>query len=548
MALGFGGVRTSADRPSGGLRGRVIIRALGIMADSPRHAARYSPTDIIGRMAGEYRLGKKLGEGGFGAVFEAEHPLLKRRAAVKILHQAAGVDSEAVLRFISEAQAVNQIKSRHIVDIFSFGVLADGRHFYVMDLLKGEPLDRYLDRQVRCDVPTALQLLRPIAETLDAAHAAGIVHRDLKPQNIFLAWEPSGETVPKLLDFGMAKLLAESPVHTASGTPVGTPLYMSPEQARGDKVDGRADVYAFGVLCHELLTGSVPITGESAVVVLVAHLMQAPPRVSEVQPDLPSELDAPILQMLEKNPDARPATVGEALHALIRAAERAGYEIPPGVPRLPLPPQRDEPPSDDRTSLSATAAVGDDLAATTPENDPNRQGFARSNDAAPGARVVPLIGVLLVLGAGAAYLTLSAIRTPAPAPTNSSTDSSVQSAALPSVAPSAGPSPSSSAMDSAAVPMPAPSAAELRSVDLTLHGAPAAAHVWLDGKMIGEAAGKISLPFGEQPIKLTLVAPGYDPMVLPVTPNHPLETTVKLKRRASSTAHSQIPSDLESPF
>jgi serine/threonine protein kinase len=499
-------------------------------------------------MAGEYRLGKKLGEGGFGAVFEAEHPLLKRRAAVKILHQAAGVDSEAVLRFISEAQAVNQIKSRHIVDIFSFGVLADGRHFYVMDLLKGEPLDRYLDRQVRCDVPTALQLLRPIAETLDAAHAAGIVHRDLKPQNIFLAWEPSGETVPKLLDFGMAKLLAESPVHTASGTPVGTPLYMSPEQARGDKVDGRADVYAFGVLCHELLTGNVPITGESAVVVLVAHLMQAPPRVSEVQPDLPSELDAPILQMLEKNPDARPATVGEALHALIRAAERAGYEIPPGVPRLPLPPQREEPPSDHTTSLSATAAVGHDLAATTPENDPNRQGFARSNDAAPGARVVPLIGVLLALGAGAAYLTLSAIRTPAPAPTNSSTDSSVQSAALPSAAPSAGPSPSSVSVDSAAVPMPAPSAAGLPSVELTLHGAPAGAHVWLDGKAIGEAAGKISLRFGEQPIKLTVVAPGYDPMILPVTPNHPLETTVKLKRRPSSTAHSQIPSDLESPF
>ena len=123
-------------------------------------------------MAGEYRLRRKLGEGGFGAVYEAEHPVLKRRAAGKVLHQAAGRDSEAVLRFISEAQAANQIRSRNIIDIFSFGQLPDGRHFYVMDLLEGEPLDRCLAREIRFDVPTTLQLLRPIAEALDAARQA----------------------------------------------------------------------------------------------------------------------------------------------------------------------------------------------------------------------------------------------------------------------------------------------------------------------------------------------------------------------------------------
>jgi serine/threonine-protein kinase len=186
-------------------------------------------------MAGEYRLLRKLGEGGFGAVYEAEHPLLKRRAAVKVLHRVADKDSDAVLRFISEAQAVNQIRNRHIIDVFSFGKLTDGRHFYVMDLLDGAPLDRWLKQQGRVDVAVALELLTPIAEALDLAHAAGIVHRDLKPQNIFLAWDQSGETIPKLLDFGMAKLLGESPVHTVSGTPIGTPLYMSPEQARGEK-------------------------------------------------------------------------------------------------------------------------------------------------------------------------------------------------------------------------------------------------------------------------------------------------------------------------
>jgi serine/threonine-protein kinase len=288
-------------------------------------------------MAGEYRLLRKLGEGGFGAVYEAEHPLLKRRAAVKVLHRVADKDSEAVLRFISEAQAVNQIRNRHIVDVFSFGKLNDGRHFYVMDLLDGEPLDRWLKHTGRVEAATALALLTPIAEALDLAHGAGIVHRDLKPQNIFLAWDASGETVPKLLDFGMAKLLGESPVHTVSGTPIGTPLYMSPEQARGEKVDLRSDVYALGVLCHELLTGQLPFVGDTTVAVLMAHIIQAPPRASEVCPDVSPLFDAPLQRMLDKNPTLRPASAGVAITGLRRAAQEAGIEIAAGPLRLVRP-------------------------------------------------------------------------------------------------------------------------------------------------------------------------------------------------------------------
>jgi eukaryotic-like serine/threonine-protein kinase len=307
------------------------------MADSPSPKANSVAPEITGWMAGEYRLGRKLGEGGFGTVYEAVHPLLKRRAAVKVLHRIAGSDSESVLRFVAEARAVNQIKNRHIIDIFSFGKLTDGRHFYVMDLLEGEPLDRFILREGRCSVENTVQLLRPIAEALDAAHAAGVVHRDLKPQNIYLVWDSTGETVPKLLDFGMAKLLADSRVHTVSGTPLGTPLYMSPEQARGDVVDGRSDVYALGVLCHELLTGRLPITGENTIAVLMAHIIQAPPRVSEVCPDLSPELDAPVLRMLEKKPEQRPKTATEALNELAGAAERAGVLVPSGPPRLSRP-------------------------------------------------------------------------------------------------------------------------------------------------------------------------------------------------------------------
>ena len=409
-----------------------LAAPLAPMADSslPKGArAEHSSPEIAGWMAGEYRLGRKLGEGGFGAVYEAVHPLLKRRAAVKVLHRIAGSDSDAVLRFVAEARAVNQIRNRHIIDIFSFGKLPDGRHFYVMDLLEGEPLDRFLAREGRCTVAATVQLLRPIAEALDAAHAAGVVHRDLKPQNIYLSWSPSGETVPKLLDFGMAKLLGDSPVHTVSGTPLGTPLYMSPEQAKGDVVDGRSDVYALGVLCHELLTGHLPIGGENTIAVLMAHIISAPPSVSEVCPELSPELDAPVLRMLEKKPELRQATAGEALAELARAAERAGQSIPEGPPSLPRP-SVDPESTRDHSRETADTTLQPFSPGSFSDADRGRGAMVRT--AAPTLKRLPrwpLWALLVALGAVATVWlthgwhsapapTPSAAAQPAPAPTS----------------------------------------------------------------------------------------------------------------------------------
>jgi len=485
-------------------------------------------------MAGEYRLRKKLGEGGFGTVYEAEHPLLKRRAAVKVLHRAARMDSEGVQRFISEARAANQIRSRHIVDIFSFGRLSDGRHFYVMDLLDGEPLDRYLDRETRFEVPAALQLLGPIAQALDAAHAVGIVHRDLKPQNIFLVWEPSGETVPKLLDFGMAKLLSESPVHTASGTLIGTPLYMSPEQALGRKVDGRADVYSLGLVCHELLTGERPFKGTTAVEVLAGHLTLQPPRMSEVYSGLPSVLDEVVLRMLAKDPNARPATPGEAVAELRRAAERAGYVVnSDDMLRLPRPPRppAGPPGEDEEAPLGELSTVSEDGA--------EREAVVRTAEPVRKAGLSwPLMGLLVALGGGATYFL-----------TRAPTDSAQARSYAASTALIAAPLPTVIEASSAVASTDMGPHAVPPSIDLTVQGAPQGARILLHGKTIGEAPGPVALPFGLDALQLIITAPGHEPFNLSLVPNQSLLTTVAMRKRAGpATSRPGISSDLENPF
>jgi serine/threonine-protein kinase len=420
-------------------------------------------------MAGEYRLLRKLGEGGFGAVYEAEHPLLKRRAAVKVLHRVADKDSDAVLRFISEAQAVNQIRNRHIIDVFSFGKLTDGRHYYIKDLLDGLPLDRFLKQHGRMEVASALQLLTPIAEALDLAHGAGIVHRDLKPQNIFLAWDSSGETIPKLLDFGMAKLLGESPVHTVSGTPIGTPLYMSPEQARGEKVDHRSDVYALGVLCHELITGHLPFTGDTTVAVLMAHIIQTPPAASEVESSLSPLLDAPLLRMLEKDPTKRPASAGEAVAALRQAAEQAGISLNQGPLRLPRP---DPTISGERLQEGADTIL-QDFETTEP------QGLAAATVSSAGRTPLwPFAVGLVVAGAALGFAVLRAPTTEPKAEPAASVGPAEPVAAMPTpsaVAPATSPAtsqppvalaasaaPSSSALPSASSKVPASKPSKVR--------------------------------------------------------------------------------------
>ena len=169
-----------------------------------------------GQMVGEYRVERKIGEGGFGKVYAAVHPVIGKAAAVKILNPELAKNDEMVSRFVSEARAVNQIRHRTIIDIFAFGTLPGNLHYFVMELLEGATLDSYLKKQGPLSPELAFQILWPIGRALVAAHKAGITHRDLKPENVFLTFDQDGGIFPKLLDFGIAKLLHESEIGRAS--------------------------------------------------------------------------------------------------------------------------------------------------------------------------------------------------------------------------------------------------------------------------------------------------------------------------------------------
>jgi serine/threonine-protein kinase len=502
------------------------------MAALNKTEVREAGAELHGQLAGEYRIVRKLGSGGFGTVYEAEHPLLKRRAAVKVLHANPAMDSVAVQRFIEEARSASQIRHRHIVDIFSFGTLPNGQYFYVMDLLEGAPLDRYLKEQGKFAPEIALPLLWPIARAVDALHAASIVHRDLKPGNIFLSWESNGEVVPKLLDFGLVKLLSNPVVHTASGVPMGTPYYMSPEQCRGEKIDARADVYSFGVICHELFTGQVPFSGDSATAVLVAHVLHQPPRMSEACPGLSPDLDEPVLRMLSKDPEHRFSSVGAALEALERAARTAGVTMGDGMLWLPRPVSKPPVPSFESDATDATHATSERSGMRSGSRDPGGKRWAWA--------IGGLLALALALAAVEAYRTGSASRAPA-------TDQVVPiampaSSLLPKPAPPSMPAtPATPAAPLVAVPV---------SVSLTLRGAPPGAAVLLGDRQLGTAPGPIAVPYGEQPLQLSVSAPGFGPKTVTVTPNAALDVVLTPDKhgRGQSPKRGVLPRDLENPF
>jgi serine/threonine protein kinase len=296
-----------------------------------------SGPDILppGTMAGQYVLQRLIGSGGGGMVYAAEHRLLKRPAAVKVLRREKAAMASMVTRFLREAMAVNMIRHPNIVDIFEFGELVDGRPFYVMELLEGTNLRKLVQLRGRFSPADALGMLEPVCGALEAAHRAGVVHRDLKASNITVL-ETGTERVVKLLDFGIAKLLHPEPGGaglTEAGSMLGTSHYMAPEQVRGEQVDTRVDVYALGVLLYQLLTAQYPFQSEKTEEIAWMHLTAPVPRASQSAP-IPPALDDVIIKAMEKDREKRYPSVTAFLEAL---REASGAAPPISEDERPVP-------------------------------------------------------------------------------------------------------------------------------------------------------------------------------------------------------------------
>ncbi len=325
-------------------------------------------------LAGRFEIKELLGEGALGEVYLAEHETLGMQYAVKVLQEHVAEDEKVVARFKREAYAASRLDHPNAVQIFDFGRTDEGLFYLVMELVDGPTLTEVLAETAPQPMKRrrGLELLIQVTQALKAAHEAKIVHRDLSPDNIRIIKHRIDADKLKILDFGLAKVLAdaENPL-SATGEVFGTPRYMAPEQARGEPVDHRADIYALGVLAFEVCIGRPPFTYDLLPQLLQAHMDEAPPRPSSLLPiefpPLPPELEAVILKCLEKSPEDRPQNVDEVYEILeqVQEAEPQPRAVPLNVSQVL---ETDKPGSS--WGASAPAWTPGDFAPTIPQTGP----------------------------------------------------------------------------------------------------------------------------------------------------------------------------------
>ncbi|MGE3543670.1 MAG: serine/threonine-protein kinase, partial [Kofleriaceae bacterium] len=288
---------------------------------SQKSAREAEESERIGSVLGSYRVLELMGKGGMGYVYRAEHVKLGREVALKLLRSDYARRRDAVARFIQEARTVNRIRHRNIVDVPDIVELDDGTTFIVMEFLRGQSLGAWSRTGV--DLPRALAVLVQICDALSAAHDVGIVHRDLKPDNVMVVPTSDGAELVKLLDFGVAKLLNRDDedigFQTQAGSVIGTPAYMSPEQAGGMVVDARSDAYSLGAIMYELFCGQPMFKGRSFGEYVRKHLTEMPvrPRDTPLGGQIDPRLEAVILKCLEKDPNQRYAQISELRDTLL---------------------------------------------------------------------------------------------------------------------------------------------------------------------------------------------------------------------------------------
>jgi serine/threonine-protein kinase len=419
-----------------------------------------------------------------------------------------------VSRFVAEARAVNQIRHPNIIDIFSFGALPDGRQYYVMEFLDGKPLDVYIHMKKRLTLDEAVPILRGIVKALDAAHAKGIAHRDLKAENVLLAMSSDGEITPMLLDFGIAKLSGDDAIKhkTRTGAPMGTPVYMSPEQSRGRDVDYRTDLYALGVLVYLMLTGVFPLDGDDYMTILMRQCNDEPAPPSTHVADLPEAVDQTCAWLMRKDPADRPPNASTALQALeglvtVAAPKRVATTANLHA-RSPI--TRDTPASHQASQGPWGAPV------------PGASGFvsAQSTMPPPGRRTGLLVGLVGLVAIGA-VVAIVAMRSG-----KNTTKQPVVADAAPVVVVDA----MVMAAEAAVPVVDAPPS----DITIQIAGLPDGAEVRQAGDLVGVAPGPATIHRREGPIVLTISADGYKPTTLTVTADK-LAYKVTLVKKGGTT-------------
>ena len=299
--------------------------------------ADHVPQELV---AGKYRLVRLLGRGGMGSVWEGIHTSLGTRVAVKFIEAEYAGSAEARHRFENEARAAATLRSKHVVQVYDHGVTPGGNAFIVMEFLGGEPLDKRLDRVGRLSPQDTSRIVLQMCRALAKAHEAGIVHRDLKPENVFLVWdEDDAMDIVKVVDFGIAKFTDKSmgvSSSTRTGSVLGTPFYMSPEQARGLRsVDYRSDLWSVGVIAFRCMTGRLPFEGEAIGDLLVKICTSPLPVPSQWAPGLPPGFDDWFVRALNREPAGRFNSAPELAEALLIACGMAtpGSRQPAPTPR-----------------------------------------------------------------------------------------------------------------------------------------------------------------------------------------------------------------------
>jgi len=301
----------------------------------PASVSETDKTDpMIGRLlAGRYRIDKRIGRGGMGAVYSGHHIKMNRTTAIKILSSDLANNEEYVTRFEREAEMASRIDHPNAVAIYDFGEAEDGLVYIAMEFIEGEPLSKIIEREGPMPLDRVVRIVRQAAEAIDAAHRLGIVHRDFKPDNVMISQKSGRPDWVDVVDFGIAKRSAVEPGHQAlthTGFVLGTPQYMSPEQVAGEQLDGRSDLYSLALVAYEMLTHALPFEGNTPQSQMIKRLLEPPMPLRQARPQLalPPSVDAVILKALSRYPNQRQSTAVEFANELESAARGVAYNQP----------------------------------------------------------------------------------------------------------------------------------------------------------------------------------------------------------------------------